>query len=175
MPAEQQEDGYLPYWGLSQTKKYSRGKIHTDHYHCGFEIRSLYSIAKNTHLSEFKVAYKAYFAWYKENMFDTDNSPKFMKDRLYPINIHTSAEAILCCTRLARSDEDLLNTCSIAMNIISLMEFKPGEYVHVIREVAPFVKVKSKIPMLRWGQAWMFLALTELICAIEERRRLGDA
>ena len=171
---EQQEEGYLPYWGLSQTKKYSRGKIHTDHYHCGFEIRSLHAISVGSNISEFKIAYEKYFAWYRQNMFEVDNSPKFMADRLYPINIHTSAEAILCCTRLAQTEQELLTARCIALDVISLMEFKPGEYVHVIREVAPFVKIKSKIPMLRWGQAWMFLALAELYCATEKLQKLGN-
>ena len=37
---EQQSEGFLPYWGLEQTDKYSDGNIHVDHYHSGYEIRA---------------------------------------------------------------------------------------------------------------------------------------
>lgn len=159
---EQQKEGYLPYWGLAQTNKYSGGRLHTDHYHCGFEIRSLHAIWLHTKIDAFYSSYRSYYLWYKKNMFNPDGMPKYTTKNMYPLNIHTCAEAILCNVQLAESEEDLGFAIDLTKDIIQKMEFRSGEYTHVIREVLPFVKVKSNIALLRWGQAWMFLALVEL-------------
>ena len=158
---EQTKEGFLPYWDLEQTDRYSNGKIHTDHYHCGFEIRTLYSIWKNTNIAEFKIAHDRYFSWYKKNMFTENLLPKYTSKSLYPINIHTSAEAILCNTVMAKNDEDIKFTLNLAIKIVQDMEYAPGKYTHLIKKILG-IKVKSNIPLLRWGQAWMFLALIDL-------------
>ena len=159
---EQTKEGFLPYWGLQQTDKYSNGIIHTDHYHCGFEIRTLYSIWKNTNIIEFKKAYKNYFKWYKGNMFTQNGLPKYTSSSLYPINIHTSAEAILCNTLLAENKDEINLTMDLAIKIIKDMEYESGKYTHLIKKNIFGFKVKSNIPLLRWGQAWIFLALVDL-------------
>jgi hypothetical protein len=166
--SEQQKEGYLPYWGLSQTDKYSGGRLHTDHYHCGFEIRSLKAIWEHTNIDAFKKSYCSYYAWYKESLFDENAFPKYTTHNLYPLNIHTCAEAILCNTKLANSDQDINFVLGVALDVVEKMEYSPGEYTHVIREVLPRVKIKSNIPLLRWGQAWMLLALVELYRQLED-------
>lgn len=170
---EQQKEGYLPYWGLSQTTKYSRGKIHTDHYHCGFEIRSLHSIWLLTKNNAFNIAYQSYYQWYKKNMFCADGLPKYTTKSFYPLDIHTCAEAILCNTHLAKDKDDLRFVVNVATDVLNRMEFGAGEFTHVVREIVPFVKIHSKIPMLRWGQAWMFLALVDLYRATNKYQSIN--
>lgn len=167
---EQQEEGFLPYWGLEQTSKYSNGKLHTDHYHSGFEIRMLYQIWKHTADDRFEKAYKRYLDWYIVNMFQDDVIPKFTPNSLYPINIHSCAEAILCHATLLKDHPNFKSKIAQIMEqVIRTMEYEPGAYTHVIKKRADIFLMHSNIPMIRWGQAWMMCALSEIL--ISDSRR----
>lgn len=165
---EQTQEGFIPYWGLSQTEKYSHGRLHTDHYHCGFEIRSLHSIWLNTDISAFHDAFKKYLKWYQDNMYSMDGIPKYNADSIYPYNIHTCAEAILCLSKVAKDGSDREFLVKMTNNIINEMEYSPGQYTHLIKNSFNCLKVRSNIPLLRWGQAWMFLALADLLSLLDE-------
>ncbi len=89
--SQQDEEGFIPYWGLEQTSRYSYGKARNDHYHMGFEIRMLYSIWKMTNLEYLKDAWQKYFIFYLNNIFNDKGIPKLTKDDYYPINIHSIA------------------------------------------------------------------------------------
>ena len=160
---EQQPEGYLPYWGLSQTELYSNGIIHTDHYHSGFEIRMLYGLWKNTGDKRFREAYKKYFAWYNKNLFEDGIIPKFTPKSRYPVNIHSCSEAILCRAALLPDhpeQKDYLE--KTAEWVIRTMEYRDGEYTYLIKKVPLWGDCRLNIPVIRWGQAWMFRALSEL-------------
>ena len=160
---EQQPEGYLPYWGLAQTKTHSGGRIRTDHYHSGFEIRMLYSLWKNTEHKDFQKGYQKYYQWYLKNMFLMDHIPKMTPHNLYPINIHSCAEALLCQSTLLPDHPERFAQIQRTVDwIIKKMEYMPGQYIYLIRNLSFGGKWKTKIPYIRWGQAWMFRALCEL-------------
>jgi hypothetical protein len=73
--SEQQKEGFIPYWGLEQTNKYSAGKIRNDHYHMGFEIRMLYSIWKISNLDYIKESWEKYVNFYLNNICLLYTSP----------------------------------------------------------------------------------------------------
>jgi rhamnogalacturonyl hydrolase YesR len=160
--SEQQPEGYLPYWGLSQTERYSYGKIHTDHFHSGFEIRALYGIWKNTGDIKFQQAYKKYLAWYINNLFEDHIIPKFTPKSKYPIDIHSCSEAILCRTMLLADHPEHKQSIEKTVDwVIKNMEYKKGEYTYLINKVPLIGRWRIDVPMIRWGQAWMFRALSE--------------
>lgn len=168
--SEQSNEGYIPYWAIDQTNKYSNGKIHLDHYHCGFEIRMLFKIWQHTGISTFRNAYENYFQWYCKTLFTEDNFPKFMPNLLYPINIHTITESILCQATLLTEHPERLPTINSILNwTIDKLMYKPGEYIYLIHNYPLIGNYKCKITMLRWGQAWMFRALSELLLKLHEQ------
>lgn len=161
--SEQHADGYIPYWALEQTQKYSHNRIHTDHYHSGFEIRMLYSIYKLLGDDRFHRSYRKYFDWYNENMYEHGYIPKYTIQSKYPINVHTCAEAILCQAALLNDHKENKDKLSRLIPwVLSEMEFKQGAYIHTISKTFFGVKIRSKLEMMRWGQAWMFRALSEV-------------
>jgi len=46
--------------------------------------------------------------------------------------------------------------------VIENMEDKEGEYLYLIKKLPLIGRYKIKIPMIRWGEAWMFRALSEM-------------
>lgn len=156
---EQHEDGYLPYWGLSQTEDYSNGKIKVDHYHSGFEIRMLFSIWNDTKDEKIKTSWKRYFEWYKKEMFTTEGIPKLTPTNFYPVNIHSIAESMICLGTLNQYFKSLEPDIKIIEKYTTKkIQYKTGEYCYMIIKLPFFGEYKIKIPMLRWGQAWMLYA-----------------
>jgi hypothetical protein len=166
---EQQPEGFLPYWSLSQTDSHSGGKIRTDHYHSGFEIRMLYGLWKSTEDERFRKACRKYFRWYIENMFEKKIIPKLTPSSKYPVNIHSCAEAILCQATLLdefpEREQDLKKTFEW---IIGNMEYAAGQYTYLIKKLPLIGEWRLNIPMMRWGQAWILRAYSELLVQCKE-------
>lgn len=158
---EQNEDGSIYYWGKDQE---SNRRI--DHYHSGFEIRSLYSIWKLIDNHDVYETLKQYYRFYLENLFTDEKIPKMTPKNRYPIDIHGCAEAIMCNSLLAKDfpegNEYLVNTLKWT---IRNMQTKEGWFIYMIRDIKG-LKWKVKIPYIRWGQAWMLRGLSE-VCSIK--------
>jgi hypothetical protein len=159
---EQKQDGSLSYWGQCQDRYNSTAA--NDHYHIGFEIRSLYNIWKTTKKEEFKHAYKRYYYFYLENLileFGNYILPKNTKYDLYPIDIHSCAESLLLNATLAEDElKAYANLKRLAQWTITNMQMKDGWFIYMIRQIIGY-RIKIKVPYVRWGQSWMLLALTE--------------
>ncbi len=169
--SEQFDDGYLPYWSRSQTESHSGGKIHVDHYHSGFEIRSLHSLWKMSGLKEYQNAYRRYYDWYQKNMFTEHGLVKFSPDSYYPVNIHSVAEAILCQSILLDDHPGRLPYIDNLLSwTIENLEYSPGEFTYLIKRKPLLGEVNLRIPMMRWGQAWMFRALSALVWQLAQAR-----
>ncbi len=161
--SEQNPDGSINYWGVCQSTQSEKS---IDHYHSGFEIRSLYNIWKLTDQEEFHSAYKKYYDFYSNNLILRNSlwiAPKMTPDNFYPVNIHSCAEALLLNSLLAKDEprarEDLKK---LFVWIISNMQTKDGWFLFMIRNLLGF-QYKVKIPFIRWGQAWMLLALAQTL------------
>ncbi|MDD5681615.1 MAG: hypothetical protein PHI59_10310 [Candidatus Omnitrophica bacterium] len=152
---EQNADGSILYWGKDQ-----KSHNHIDHYHAGFKIRSLYSIWKLTKNEEIYKALKKYYKFYRDNFFVDRTIPKITPKSVYPINIHSCAEAILCVSALIEDfpeGKDFLDN-SLRWTIEN-MQTKEGWFIYSIMDING-LKFKVRIPYIRWGQAWMLSALS---------------
>ena len=165
--SEQNEDGSICYWGRDQ----SNG-CQIDHYHSGFEIRSLYGIWKSTKDAGVYRALKSYYGFYKEYLFQDKALPKMTPASLYPVNIHSCAEAILCHSTLAPDfpeGREYLSRC--APWAIDQMQHRDGWFIYMIRDIGGWFRYSVKIPYIRWGQAWMLRALTACLGIVEDKGR----
>ena len=82
---------------------------------------------------------------------------------IYPVNIHSCAEAILCNTTLAEEFEEgralLPGLCDW---IIANMQTPQGWFIYMIQQVDQKERHVA-IPYIRWGQAWMLASLSEYV------------
>lgn len=160
---EQNPDGSIYYYGQAQDYL-NPGRI--DHYHSGFEMRCLYNIWVTTGDKIYKVALEKYYDFYKNNLIQyTSNGafPNMYPGTLYPINIHSCAEAILLNATLAEEfDSARVLLDQVVTPILERMKIRKGWFKYVIRKIGPF-EMHTNIPYMRWGQAWMFLALSEAL------------
>jgi len=169
---QQNEDGSFCYWGKDQEKE-----CKIDHYHSGFEIRSLHSIWKSMRNPRVYEALRRYYRFYCENLFTSEGYPEMKPQSLYPINIHSCAEAILCHSTLAPDFPEALGHLKRCVPwILQTMQHPEGWFIYMVRKTKTGFDWKLNIPYIRWGQAWMLRALAEcygLILKREEGRSLS--
>jgi hypothetical protein len=163
---EQNDDGSICYWGRDQAD-YCR----VDHYHSGFEIRSLHSIWKTAGEQSVYEATRAYYSFYLDNLFENQTMPKMKPESVYPIDIHSCAEAILCNSILASDfPEAWVYLSNTVPWIIKTMQHPAGWFIYMIRQIGSNACWKLRIPYIRWGQAWMLNALATLLIMLVIRR-----
>ena len=79
----------------------------------------------------------------------------------YPVEIHNQSQGIITFTRLSYLSAEYANfATTIAAWTIQNMQNKKGYFYY---KKYPFYTIKT--PFMRWSQAWMLLALTELKAA----------
>ncbi len=136
-----------------------------DNYHTGFVLRMLHSIWKMTSRKDVFLALKKGYHHYRDNFFENGEVPKFLPDRKYRIDIHSSAESINCLSELSITFDDSLDLAERVLNwTTSHMQSKKGYFYYaILKSRFIFVPFTSKIPYIRWGQAWMLKAISNYL------------
>jgi hypothetical protein len=169
---EQNKDGSLYYHG-SALNHLDPNRI--DHYHSGFEIRSLIKIWLSTSDQRFFEAAKSYYNFYLNNLVNYDIEkvlPNMYPKVLYPIDIHSCAESIILNSIFTNYDQRAISLLSrLLPSVIFKMLRRDGFFKYRITRYRSF-KVVSGIPYMRWGQAWMFLSLSEFFVAYQKLKEL---
>lgn len=137
-----------------------------DNYHTGFNLCALRRIGRDAETSEFEPHIRRGFDFFLQHFFCAAGAPKFYHDRVYPIDIHSSAQSIITLVilkdlngnNLPLAERVLAWTMSNMWNARGYFYFQRHRYWTI------------RIPYMRWSQAWMLLALATL----EESRHEGQ-
>ena len=91
-------------------------------------------------------------------MFLPDGAPKYYPDRAYPIDAHCVAQAILTFLEFVDQDSEAMDWAwRVATWSISHLQNGKGYFYYRI-----YRYYRVSVPYMRWSQAWMQRALTEL-------------
>ena len=82
---------------------------------------------------------------------------------IYPIDIHAPAQFIVTLEKLGKLQEQRLLLHKVLEWTISNMKAEKGYFYFQINKYG-----KSKIPYMRWAQAWMFYALSDYFLHAED-------
>jgi hypothetical protein len=151
----QRQDGA---WGYSV----GDGRNWVDHFHTGYVLESLASIAERISTGIFDGAIAAGWDYYRSNLFE-DGLPKYYDDRLYPIDATACAQAILTLCAFG----DLKSATELAGWIIDTMQTHDGGFVYRVHR-----RRVDRTHYARWSTAWLFAALAVLVSA---RRGLASS
>lgn len=149
--SHQNDDGSWYYWAPPDEML---GII--DNYHTGFVLDSLH-ISKEILGGEFAYDWemKKGFEYYKNNLFLKDWTPKIHFNKTYPVDIHSCAQGIITFSMFGEKE----SANKIAEWTIKNMQDDDGSFYYRIHEKGYI----DKVPYIRWGQAWMLLALSRLL------------
>ena len=141
----QREDGAW-YYGLgSPSMKY------IDNFHTAFNILSLMEIHRATGDDGIGSSMERGIRYWEETFFTPEMLPRYYDDRLYPIDIHSYATAIVLFSRLGRMDK--------ARKLIEVARERmfDGERGYWYFQEHRYYRIR--IPYMRWSVAWMAYAL----------------
>jgi hypothetical protein len=167
--SEIRADGTLNYWSNEQAQG-----LQQDTYHSGFEIRALDSIARLTGDSKFRQAANRYFATWLRDFFSKQGVPCFLRGQHDVIEVHSCAESLLCAARVFDGGnfsrelflKHVRQVFDTAVQSLWVQDGTDKGYFAMRNGTHFGVNWKIKIPMIRWGQAWMFNALSTVLSCV---------
>ena len=142
-------------YGADQSQKW------VDNFHTAYVLLSLYRISSEIDelRSDTFDAINLGGAYWLNNFFLEDGTPKYYDKEIYPIDIHSAAVAISTMSELQAIDQRMLPMArKTAAWTIANMRSNDGSFYYQLRKNGPV-----KTPFMRWGQAWMAYALAGLI------------
>jgi hypothetical protein len=163
--SRQQNDGSWTYQ-LNQEKVNLRNQID---FHQGFILEGLYDFIRysKTENPMFLDSLRRGAEFYKTNQFFPDGSSKYRLPLRWPIDIHNQAQGIITFAKLREINPHYHQfSKTIAHWTISNMQQKNSGYFYYQK----WPLLTNKIPYIRWGQAWMMLALA----TVGERMKKDD-
>ncbi len=103
--------------------------------------------------------------YYRQHQFFENGQSKWRLPKLYPVEIHNQSQGIITFARMQKLNPEYLNFSeTIAKWTIDNMQNKKGFFYY--RKLKTYT---NKIAFMRWSQAWMFVALTELVLTLKDK------
>ena len=147
----QNSDGSWPYGNLSHHKW-------IDNFHTGYNIECISEYVKYSGDNSYDKVLKKGLDYYLKNFFTKHGEPKYYNNKLYPIDLHSTAQLILTLSRMDIFIEHKSLIDRVLNWSILNMQDKKGFFYYQKNKF-----FTNKIPYMRWTQAWMFFSLTEYL------------
>jgi hypothetical protein len=146
--AHQQPNGAWPY-GLAQNQQWC------DNFHTGFNLVSLANIIADARWHAAQPALQIGLQYYLDHFFLADGTPKYYDKAVYPIDIHSAAQAIVTLVALRSLIPDAK---------VRIKQVLDWTLQHLYAETGYFYFQRTayytnRISYMRWSQAWMAYAL----------------
>lgn len=129
-----------------------------DSFHTGYNLDGLIAYEEMTGDTAFHDHIERGFRFYIENFFEPDGCPKYYHNQTYPIDIHCPGQLFVTLCRLHRFGEHRALAEKVLGWTIRHMQDKQGYFYYQLKK-----GISSKIPYMRWSNAFMFNALSYYI------------
>jgi rhamnogalacturonyl hydrolase YesR len=143
---------------------YSSGRIYQQlDFHQGYMIDGLISSVPLFSPNECKTIETSILkakVFYKK-MISKEGRCYYRYPKFFPTDIHNQSQGIITFSKLYKSfkePEDLNTSLNIALWTIKNLQDRKGFFYHQKGKI-----ITNRIPYMRWGQAWMMLALSMLL------------
>jgi rhamnogalacturonyl hydrolase YesR len=149
---KQRADGSWDY-GESPTQRW------IDNFHTGYNLCALHRIGQEAETAEFNTHISRGFEFYRGHFFREDGAPKYFHDRTYPLDVHSAAQSILTLLELKDLDKANVTLAHSVFKWAGANLWNEGGFFY--HQKLRYGTIK--IPYMRWGQAWMLLALATIL------------
>jgi len=150
--AKQHADGS---WYYGEAPK----QLWVDNFHTGYNLSALRQIDTFLESDEFAPRIQRGLQFYRDHFFREDGAARYFHNRTYPIDIHCVAQSIITLLEFKHLDPDNVSlACSVFEWAMQHMWDERGFfYYRVLRSCT------IRTSYMRWSQAWMMLALSDLM------------
>jgi hypothetical protein len=132
-----------------------------DSFHTGYNLEALLFFQRYTGDTSIEDNINRGMQFYLENFFLPDGTPKYYHDRIYPVDIHYPAQLPVTLYHAGLYNEHKKLVDTVLRWTIVNMQDKRGYFYYQLKK-----GISSKIPYMRWSQAFMFYALSHYFKAV---------
>jgi len=136
-----------------------------DNFHTGYNLECIAAYQLHSGDYSFNDAVEKGLTYYLENFFTEEGIPKYYSNQTYPVDVHTTSQLIITLSRLDRWEENKDLIEKVLSWTITNMQDKKGFFYYQLKKTG-----SSKIPYMRWAQAWMFFAFSEYFLKEKETK-----
>ena len=135
-----------------------------DNFHTGFNLECIADYMKYSGDNSFKDRLTMGFDYYIKTFFTHKGISKYYNNSIYPIDIHAPAQMIITLSKLGKFQEYRNIAEKVISWTIENMQSDKGYFYYQVNKY-----FSSRIPYMRWAQAWMFYALSEYLLQTDNR------
>lgn len=134
-----------------------------DSFHTGFNLECLYEFQKFTLDTSFNNHLSKGLEYYLATFFNEKGQSKYYSTSLFPIDIHAPAQLIITLSRMGMIKSNMILLKRVLEWTIQNMQDPKGYFYYQINRT-----INSKIPYMRWAQAWMFFSISYYLKALQK-------
>ncbi len=132
-----------------------------DNFHTGFNLECISEYENYCRDVSYREHLDRGLVYYLDNFFTEKGESKYYNNVLYPIDIHSPAQLVVTLIRLNKFEENKDLVRKVLEWTIKNMQDDEGYFYYQKKE-----GWNSKIPYMRWAQAWMFYSMTAYLTKI---------
>ena len=142
--------------------------VRHDNYHTGNVLDWILDYSRRSGDDAFLPHYARGLEFYRENLFLPNGAPKWMSDKVYPFDVHSTAQGVVTFAKAALEFDPqyIEDACRVAKWAIENMQDPEGHFYY---QKGRFWT--KKYTLMRWCNAWMAYGLSTLLLA--EHRLAG--
>lgn len=129
-----------------------------DNFHTGFNLECLQDYSSFTGDQSVEQAVQRGMDYYLKTFFLPDGRSRYYNNTIYPIDIHSPAQLIMVLTKAGLFSERRALADTVMRWTLEHMQDRRGYFYYQLKPWA-----SSRIPYMRWAQAWMFCAMTQYL------------
>ena len=126
-----------------------------DNFHTGYNLECIAEYEKYSGDMSFHDNLEKGFDYYIHTFFTSKGIPKYYNNSIFPIDVHTTAQLIVTLERLEKWNDHRDLAERVLSWTIKHMQAKDGHFYYQKKRYTI-----SKIPYMRWSQAWMFYGMS---------------
>ena len=126
-----------------------------DGFHTGYNLEALCLLRDVTADSEFDHCIRDGYAYYVKTFFTEDGTARYYNNNVYPIDMHSFAQAVFTLLKVGSSAEDLKLCDKVVQRAIDLL-YLPDKGQFVYQQTR---WVTNRINYTRWTQAWAYCSM----------------
>ena len=126
-----------------------------DGFHTGYNLEALCMLRDTLHCDEFDSCIEQGYRYYVDTFFEADGTAKYYNQSVYPIDMHSFAQAVFTLLKVGNRPQDRLLCDKVVQRAIDLM-YLPGKKQFIYQKTRWFT---NRINYVRWTQAWAYYAL----------------
>src|SRR5262249_5224308 len=155
--SKQHPDGSWPY-GEAPSQRW------IDNFHTGYNLYALQDLSRYAATTEFNGVLQRGYKFYRDHFFREDGAARYFHDRNYPIDVHSVAQSIITLLKFREMDA---GNRALAHSVLqwALAHLWDDRGFFYYRKLKWYT---NRISYMRWSQAWMLLAMAELLQVSKE-------